>query len=362
MTVIRQDRVITIAAERGMRGKDGVSSQLVVIEQTNESGNIIVAAPVGGAPVTNTSLLAMRIEYPHTSGTLILDVTGVTNGDFRAVKLPHSDDNVPIGAVKVGSWAVFALRADAFWELVAPSLDTGSPLVYCAVEEDGDPFWTLTPDGGVVGLGEEQIFFGRAPAVHSGSELKIKIAGINDEEERPVRLADDVTAVLSGEVPEDALFGVWYTPAGTYQLLFPAIAPPAASAIVKMEQTARSVNIVTFEAAENFSLPNATGIGVLMGAKVEGAPGGTGWAFAIEGITLDPLQLKYLDGTDVAPDRIVDGAFIIFTRNGTTGFYELLEIWDTTSAQGGAAATASTMDAFWARSNSSVYALRSFGK
>lgn len=259
MTVIREDRVVEIAAERGLRGKDGTSSQIVLIEQTNSSGSAIVATTANGAPADADDLFMMRLENAFTSGTLTLDITPVTNGDPRAVKLPGSDAGVPAGSLAVGSWIIVGIRDDAFFELISPSVSTG-----------------------------------------------------------------------------------------------------ASGAIVLMEQTDRTGNIITFQPAEGQALPNNTGIGVLMGGFISGAPAATVLAFAIEGITLDPQPLDYLDGTTVPVDRLSDGDFAIWTRNETTGFYDLLAVWDADHAKG--AAAANTRTDFYASANSRIYAQSAFGK
>lgn len=367
MSVIREDRVITIGEERGARGADGTSSRLVILEQTNENGASIIAAPQGAAPATSDDLYAMRVEYPFTAGVMTLEITGLTSGDPRQVRWPGTDDGVTPGPITVGDWVVFGQRADGYYQLLLPARPGDAASAAALVPSEIAPdatYWTWTPGEEVVGVGEDQVFFGVAPAAHAGSVLYVRVVGINDAEERPVRLADGVTPVSTTDVPAGASVAIRYNATtGRFQLIWPPISAAAASPIVMLDQVSRVNNIVQFEPQAGFDLPNNTGYGVLMGARLSGAPSG-GWAFGIEGITTDPLELRYPDDTAVESDRIGNGVFAFWTRNAATNRYNLLAVWDADGVKpsSGAAASDPTLSQFYAAANGRIYAQASFGK
>ncbi|HWW11917.1 MAG TPA: hypothetical protein VN018_05320 [Brevundimonas sp.] len=99
--------------------------------------------------------------------------------------------------------------------------------------------------------------------------------------------------------------------------------------VVWMQKQSRVRNEPILETAPGFVLPNNTGIDVRMAWTVEDDPDPEfGWGLGVEGITTDLLPFRYRDNSDLPPSRPAKGDTVYFTRNGETGAYNLLDLWD----------------------------------
>lgn len=148
------------------------------------------------------------------------------------------------------------------------------------------------------------------------------------------------TDPITSEMVDNAGYYSWNEAEAGWEWLFGKVTSP----IIWMKQVSRTNNVPILEPAPGYTLPNNTGIGVTMAWRVESSPvAELGWSLGVDGITLDPLALKYRDATEVEPLRLNTGDVLYFTRNGTTGAYNALDIWDAGRAKPGAGAAPATI-------------------
>lgn len=145
MTVVREDRVITIGEERGARGRDGVTGGLIMLEQTNSSGSAPVLAPVeAGSAYGIGNVYAYTHGYATTADTITFEITGFNDTDARLGKIAGSTENFDPKSLSIGQTVIIQMvpsgpRAGAF-DVLHPGVSPAS------ADETLDAF---TPGGGL---------------------------------------------------------------------------------------------------------------------------------------------------------------------------------------------------------------------
>ena len=135
--VVVEETVIDLSAS-GLRGLNGITGDLIVLEQTNTDPDTVIAAPAqDGAAQSDNTVYLLPITYQSTADSFALGVYGRNENDPRQVKLAGSSTNFDPKTVAPGdSILVRLIHAGAkagLWEVLAPG---GSVLIASQTEVD----------------------------------------------------------------------------------------------------------------------------------------------------------------------------------------------------------------------------------
>lgn len=259
MTVIREDRVITIASERGMRGRDGDSSQLVSADVTN-AGSYWTMVPDAPVVALGVKQVFFGLAPAAHSGTgLAILIADINGAEQRAVKLPDGTTNAPITAVPAGcSFGVQYKAATGHYQLIWPTAPSTTPqtIVFCDATVVGSE-WRLVPKAGYAfqasPVNQELVFV--APEANS-APTGIVMVGLNDGDRRAMQLPGTTTTAPAGTITSGGYVRLKFKAAGTFELLHPQATSTIAQAQVRCTITG-TANALTLTAQTGYTVDAA---------------------------------------------------------------------------------------------------------
>lgn len=345
---------------------------IVPVTITN-SGTFWTIAPVSPFVIegSGSDQVLVGVAPAAHSGTLLSLQRPPFLTESRQVTGPDLTTRVTTANVIAGGVVMFKYKPTGLFELLLPSVSSAGGTkteIPCNIVDNGT-YWTFTPiqSGQIVDTGLHQTFSGRAPA-NSGGSLNARIIGINDSDQRNVRLSDGTSQVPTNGVVAGGRIEIKYHPSGPRAGLIELVTPSpvatggSSSLMTKMVQTARVNNTITMAPAPGNTLPNNTGDDTIMVIEIlaDGLPEAS-WLIMVTGINgTDPFALRYRDGTAVPPTALKTSDRLFLERPGGTGaVYTVFDHWKADTAQGSNTATTpyAARRAFYTARNNQISAI-----
>lgn len=238
MTVVREDRIITIGEERGMRGKNGVSSLVAcAVVRSDTYWTMTPSQPVEALGVDQV-FFGIAPEQPSNS-TLVVKIIGVNDAEERTVYL--ADGTTQVTPDQVPEGASFAIRyntVSGVMQLIWPSIaaSAGQAVIRCDITGTPNALIFTPRSGYTVDINGRQVYGGYASAANTAA-ISADVIGLTNGDIRQVLLPGGTDQVPAGLISGPGVYvEIAYLAGGLFELVHPVSTDAGSGGLTTYQQ------------------------------------------------------------------------------------------------------------------------------